>query len=375
MSLKKYDKGRIFDGHEFTPFAVEDMSSKYRIHVYDNNYPGETRYLYINKGGSQAWSYASSKDQNSKPDYVGDINTQTLSLTANSWRDGICFDPPFGADGGKAVGCGSQTVSMVKAAYNGYSFANAFQIRDEDGEDAEFFLTGDGDMLVTDGGRRIGYDSKTNRSYNEIPDAISDLLVGGLGFDLPHFTFPYEESGDPYRIVFSGKYLTAESVMDFVFSGPGFTVGFSNIRLDPNETLTAEISRDGEQITFTASADGETPEVFYAFDADTTQGASYITTIGGVALDKGKALTYEFDFDMGKLFFSDDDGNEDNYDIDLIRINADGTEQLFQQNDLDIGKADRYEMDFGNWDGKGPICFKDDEDGDGFDDEECDESL
>ena len=373
MSIYKYEKGRVFDGHEFNPFAVEDMGTRYRISIYDNNYPGATRYLYVNKGGTQAWSYSSANVQNAKPDYVGDINTQTLSITANSWRDGKCFDPPFGRDAGKADGCGSQTVSMVNAAYRGDSFSNPFQTTDDDGEDAEFFLTGDGDMLVTDGGRRIGYDSKTNRSYNESKDAISDLIVGGLGFDLPHFTFPYREQGDPYKIVFSGKYLTSESVMDFVFSGPGFTVGFNEIRLDPRETLTAEISRDGEAITFTASSDGQTPEVFYAFDADDDANASYITTIGGVALDAGKALTYEFDIATGKLFFSDDDGNEDAYDIDLIRINANGTEQIFQQDDLDIGKADRYEMDFGNWDGKGNMCFKDDDDGDGFDDEECEQ--
>ena len=373
MTLKKYDRGRIFDAHEFTPFAVEDMGSRFRIHVYDNNYPGETRYLYVNKGGTQAWSYSSAKVQNSKPDYVGDLNTQTLSITANSWRDGKCFDPPFGKDAGKAEGCGMQTVSMVKTAYSPSSFGGAFQQTDEDGEDAEFFLTGDGDMLVTDNGRKIGYDPRTNRSYNEIPDAISDLIVGGLGYDLPHFTFPYSENGYPYKIVFSGKYLTSKSVMDFVFAGPGFTVGLNDIRLDPDETLTAEISRDGEQITFTASADGETPEVFFAFDADHDQAASYITTIGGVALDAGKALTYDFDFENGKLFFSDNDGNEDEYDIDLIRINPDGTEQDYKKDDLDIGKADKYEMDFGVWNGKGPMCFKDDDDGDGFDDEECEQ--
>ena len=373
MSIKKYDKGRVFDGHEFTPFAVEDMESKFRIQVYDNNYPGETRYLYINKSGTQAWSYSSAKDQNSKPDYVGDINTQTLSITANSWRDGKCFDPPFGKDAGRADGCGMQTVSMVKAAYNPRSFSGAFQQTDEDGENAEFFLTGDGDMLVTDAGRRIGYDPRTGRSYNEIPDAISDDIIGGLGYDLPHFTFPYDEKGDPYKIVFSGKYLTTESVMDFVFAGPGFTVGFNDIRLDPKETLTAEISRDGEQITFTASSDGETPDVFFAFDADDAQAASYITTVGGVALDAGKALTYDFDLEHGKLFFSDNDGNEDEYDIDLIRINPDGTEEVYKKDNLDVGKADKFEMDFGAWDGKGSMCFKDDDDGDGFDDEDCEQ--
>lgn len=374
MTIKKYDKGRIFDAHEFTPFAVEDMGNRFRIHVYDNNYPGETRYLYVNEGGSQAWSYSSAKVQNSKPDYVGDINTQTLSITANSWRDGKCFDPPFGKDAGRADGCGPQAVGMIKPAYSPISFSSAFRQTDDDGEDAEFFLTGEGDMLVTDSGRRIGYDPRTNRSYDEIPEAISDLIVGGLGFDLPHFTVPYQDTGDPYKVVFSGRYLSAESVMDFVFAGPGFTVGFADIRLDPKETLTAEISRNGEQITFTASSDGETPEVFFAFDADDDQSASYITTVGGVVLDAGKALTYDFDFENGKLFFSDDDGNDDEYDIELIRINPDGTEQVVTNNDIDIGKSDKYELDFGAWDGKGPLCFRDDDDGDGFDDEECEES-
>lgn len=371
MSIRKYDKGRIFDGHEFTPFAIDDMGSKYRVYVYDNNFPGETRYLFINKGGSQTWSYSSAKVQSTKPDYVGDINTQTLALTANSWRDGKCFDPPFGKDAGRADGCGAQSgaVSFLKASYA----LTSFQTGDDDGEDAEFFLTGEGDMLVEDGGRRIGYDPKTNKTHDEIPDAIADDIIGGLGYDLPHFTIPYHDGDVPYTIVFSGKYLDEESTMDFVFAGPGFTVGFNDIRLDPNETLTAEISRDGEQITFTASADGETPEVFFAFDADDDQAASYITTIGGVSLVAGKALTYDFDFENGKLFFSDNDGNEDEYDIDLIRINPDGSEQAITKNDIDIGKSDKYEMDFGAWDGKGPLCFKDDDDGDGFDDEECEE--
>lgn len=372
LAIYKYDRGRVYEGHEFTPFAVEDLGTRYRVSVYDNNFPGETRYLIVNKGGSQAWSYSSAKTQTQKPDYVGDKNTQTLYITANSWRDGKCFDPPFGRDSDRADGCGPQAVSIVNAAFHPVAFRNSFQ--DDDGEDVQFFLTGEGEMLLVDDGERLGYDPAADRFYNEIPDAISDSIIGGLGYDLPNFTLPYDETGDPYKIVFSGKFLRKESVIDFVFSGPGFTVGFTEIRLDPKETLTAEISRDGEEITFTASADGETPEVFFAFDADDDNDFSYITEIGGVELDAGKALTMEFDFETGKLYFSDDDGNEDEYDIDLIRINPDGTEQKVHIENLNIGRVDKYLMDFGSWDGKGPICFKDDEDGDGFDDEECEEA-
>jgi hypothetical protein len=376
LGLKKYDKGRVFDGHAITPFAVEDTGNQYKIHVYDNNFPGEIRYLSVNKTGSQQWSYNAANNPNAKPNYVGDVSTKTLDLTATSWREGKCFDASFANDGDKAIGCGIESAKSNQPFFLNASFQTPMQETDEDGEDAEFFLTGEGDMLVVENGKRLGFEPKTNRFYEEIINGNPQLLIGGFEEDLQHYTLPYRESEEPYTIVFSGKNLTEESNLDFVFSAPGFTVGFDGIRLDPNETLTATISPDGEEITFTASAaDGETPEVFYAFDADEEEQASYITMIEGVGLTANKTLAYDFDFEKGKLSFSDDDGNEDEYDIELIRINADGSEQVYKQNDLNIGKADRYEMDFGDWDGEGEMCFKDDEDGDGFNDEECSEQA
>jgi hypothetical protein len=370
FGIKKYDKGRIFDGHAVVPFAVEDGGNQYKIHVYDNNFPGETRFLFINKTGTQQWFYNSTKNLNSKPDYVGDNSTKTLELTATSWREGKCFDPPF-ADDENETGCGIETATLNKPSFINTSFK---KLSDEDGEDAEFFLTGEGDMMVVEDGKRLGFDPRSNRYLNEIADGNPTLIVGGFGEDLQHFTLPYFESDEkPYTIIFSGRNLDEESSLDFVFSAPGFTVGFDNIRLDPDETLTAEVSHNGEVITFTASTDSETPEVYFAFDSDDDADASYITEIGGVQLVANKSLTYDFDFESGKLFFSDNDGNEDNYDIELIRINADGSRQEYKQNDLDIGKADKYEMDFGDWNGKDSMCFKDDEDGDNFDDEECSE--
>lgn len=372
FGIKKYDKGRIFDGHAVVPFAVADIGNQYKISVYDNNFPGETRFLFISKTGTQQWFYNSTKNPNAKPDYIGDFSTKTLELTATSWREGRCFDASFANDEDKETGCGIETATLNKPEFMNAVFQQ--NLSDDDGEDAEFFLTGEGDMLVVEDGKRIGFDPRNSRYFNddvEVEDGNSTLLVGGFGEDLQHFTMPYQESDKPYKIIFSGRNLDEESNLDFVFSAPGFTVGFDGIRLDPNETLTAEISRDGETITFTASTDAETPEVYFAFDSDDDADASYITTIGGVELIAKKSLTYDFDFENGKLFFSDDDGNEDNYDIDLIRINADGSRQEYVQNDLDIGQADKYEMDFGDWDGKEPMCFKDDEDKDGFDDEKC----
>jgi hypothetical protein len=374
LGIRKYKAGRIFDGHAVTPFAVEVTPEQYRISVYDNNYPGETRYLTVNRTGRQEWSYNGSPNSRAKPDYVGDRSTLTLEATATSWRDGRCFDSAFARDFERETACGTETAGLPRA---GFVNARYRAMADADGEEAEFFLTGEGEMLITvPDGRRVGFDPNAERYVNEIPEAVANPLIGGLGEDAPRIAIPYEATEERYEIVFSGRHIDRENEIDFVFSAPGFTVGFEGILLDPNETLTASISGDGQEITFTASRDGETPEVFYAFDPlDEDDEASYYTNIDGLELTAGKTLYYDFDFANGKLFFSDDDGNEDDFDIELVRLLPDGTRQDYRNDDIDIGKADRYEMDFGDWDGSGTMCFKDDEDGDGFEDEQCDEEV
>ena len=373
LGLRKYDtsNGRISDGHAVAPFKVEDTGKQYKIHVYDNNFPGMTRYLFVNKTPAEEWFYASKKD--GKYDYVGRKSTQTLDITATSSRDGLCFGSSFEKDFAATAGCG-ETLWSGTSTYPASVFRHAFFSPDDDGEHAEFFLTDEGDMLVIDEARRrIGYDPRSNRYYREIPGSRATVLNGGLGLNVPNYTVPFDDTDGDFTIVFSGKYLDDKSDFDFVYSAPGFTVGFDDIVLDPDEILVATISYDGEEIGFTASSDGQTPDIFYAFDSDNDSQASYLTEVGGVELLAGKTLTFNFDFEDGKLFMADNDGNEDEYDIEMIRINADGSEQVYKQNDLDIGKADRYEMDFGDWDGKGTMCFKDDDDGDGFDDEDCEE--
>lgn len=375
LGMRKYDpvSGRISDGHAVSPFKVEDMGEEYRIHVYDNNFPGKTRFITVKKNAAEDWSFASKAD--GKLDYVGKKSTKTLDMTATSWRDGLCFASSFEKDLKTTAGCGDSLIAAASSPdvmFRNASFARQQSVV----EHAEFFLTGDGDMLVIDADdRKLGYDSVANRYYREIPDASTTLINGGLGFNVPNFAIPYEIEDDEYRIVFSGKYLDEESDFDFVFSAPGFTVGLAGIKLDPLETLTAVISYDGEEISFTSSAkDSETPDIFFAFDDENDLEASYMTEIGGFELSRGKTLKFNFDFENGKLLMSDNDGNKDKYDIELIRINADGTEQVYKQKDLDIGKNNKYEMDFGDWDGEGDMCFKDDEDDDGFfNDEECDE--
>lgn len=365
LGFYKYDRatGKKSDGHAITPIAVEDAGGSYRIHVYDNNYPGEIRYVVVEKAGKQTWKYVTSTNP-SEPaaEYMGDIDTKTLELTPNSSREKTCYEAPFaGANDEKQCGASSTTTPAVSA-----------ETKSSLGDRAEFFLDNDGDMLVTTAdGKRQGYDPKTNKFYEEIRGASTNLIIGGRGKNLPDYKIPAQTQGKPYTVTFSGKYLKAESTTDFTYSAPGFTVGFDKIKLDPNETLTTTISPDGENITFTSSADGETPEIYFTFDPKDSSGASYIARIAGAQIEAGKTLTANFDFDTLKLKFKDDDGNQDEYDVELIKINPDGKRQKLEKKVADKG-GDNYEMDLKDWNGDNSICVKQDKNGNGFDDEKCD---
>ncbi|HEX8847371.1 MAG TPA: hypothetical protein VF791_22195 [Pyrinomonadaceae bacterium] len=359
LGIYKYKNGEREEGHAVTPIAVEDAGDKYKIHIYDNNAPGETLIMTVEKDGKQQWRFNTSINPDEEPDwYIGDKNTKTLELTANSWRERQRFTAPFDEE--------EEEVEEESA----HQSKNSTRSKTSGARSAEFTLNGDGDLLVTDGnGKRIGFDPKTNRYVNEIPQAENFTPKGGLGIDLPHYRLPFRTNGKPYTITISGNNLKTESDVDFTYTASGFSVGFDGIRLDPKEVLTMTVSPDGEQLSFTAGKDGETPEIYYSMDA--ADGTSYFVEVDGVQLDAGKTLSAHFDDETGKFVFRDNDGNEDKYDVDFERVLPNGTEQNYETDDIEIGKVDNYEMDFGKWDGKSDICFRDDDDGNGFANDEC----
>src|SRR5258706_5916485 len=71
----------------------------YRVHLYDNNYPGQTKFLTIHKK-EDTWSYrTTTKPGEAEENYEGDANTHTLVITPESLRDATPFSCPFCSDG------------------------------------------------------------------------------------------------------------------------------------------------------------------------------------------------------------------------------------------------------------------------------------
>jgi hypothetical protein len=358
--IYKFEDGRLTKGHCITPYAVEDMGDGlYHVLVYDSNFPGLIKYVEINTK-EESWRYHTAANPGqAASDYVGDTSTNSITLQNLAARELETYGCPFCPD------------NSERASLHHASRSSAPTKKEQVG----FALTGEGEYLITDpNGKRIGYDFAKSRFVNEIPDADVIPVMGGLGKNVPaEYHLPRTSSTKPYTINVAGKSIDHEVDADLDMEGPGFFVGFQDLLVDPGENLTMTISPNGRELSFTASQDGETPTILITI-ATGHKDPSYFFEIGGIKLSPGKTFTMKLDLEKQKLFFKDNDAKRDAYDVLVARVNPDGTRNFYEHHDLEIAKkTDNYEMDFGKWDGKGEMCFEDDDEGNGFDDDVCTE--
>lgn len=332
-------------GHAVTPYAVEQKGPEdFWIYVYDNNYPNATnRAIKVNRT-NETWVYEGAATNPNEPasDYRGDASTKTLELTGQSLRNGP-FECPFCTSGGT---------------------------RQEGDNTVEFSLIGEGKIQIQmPDGRRVGYDFDTGLEVNDIAGAMPIFGKYGLGKDIPPtYEVPIPADNAPFTVFISGKTLDGETEADLMMTGPGYVVGFEEIYLDPEETLIMHIYPDGHIVSFTASQDGETPSMFLAQDPANDTDPGYLFEVDGMELEADKTVTFTLEGDS--LYIEDDDGNADEYDLTITRIDDQGPDQ-FVKEDVVVGAGANARLEFGNWDGEnGTVNWQEDDDGDGFDDEE-----
>ncbi|HQZ96878.1 MAG TPA: hypothetical protein PLP21_11215 [Pyrinomonadaceae bacterium] len=369
------EAGKYTRGHSILPIAIEEMDDEgiYRIHVYDNNYPGQTKYVTINTK-TETWRYHTANNPaETARDYVGNAASNTLALKRLSDRAKARYECPFcDEDEGDTDGEASVFSSRVPTFMNASFVPGARKQAQPD--TINISTSGDVDLMIGDAnGKRIGYDPVKKVTLNEIPGAVENLVAGDGEIDnAPEYLLPLNPANKkPYKISVHGT--DSEYMSDLQVYGPGFVVGFEDISVDKGESLNMTVSQDGRELSFTASADGETPSLYIATDSGENK-PSYEFEIGGITLRSGKTVSMKLDPDKGLIYFKDDDGDEDKYDVVISRTNPNGKVDVFEEYDMDIGDKNTYVLNFGAWNGKGGICAKDDEDEDGsYDDEECTE--
>ena len=336
-------------GHAITPFGVEDKGDGlYAILVYDNNYPGETRELFVDSRDN-TWLYeASINPQVESELYTGNADTQTLDLTPTSARLGV-QECPF-CDG-----------SGVSSTGGGKLAALAQQLN-------QIFLDGEGHILITDdNGNRLGY--ADGKIVNEIPNATYTAYRMDASGNAPEPIYWLPATLD-VTITIDGSTLTEESVTDLVLVGAGFSIGVEGIYLEPGQVDTAYFYHTDQTIAYETEAD-ESPNIVIGVENPDAE-ADYYFEIQGADMQGGGTITVFLDSKAGDLLINTEKLNaEGSFDFYLTRI-TDELEEEFAAEEIALKEGALVYVNYAEWTDANPegIYFGVDLDGNGVIDDE-----
>jgi hypothetical protein len=340
-------------GHAITPFGVEDRGDGlYAILVYDNNYPGETRELYVDSR-DDTWLYeASINPQVESELYTGNADTQTLDLTPTSARLGL-QECPF---------CDGSGVSST----GGGKLAAADQQSDQ--QLNQIFLDGEGHILITDDSdNRLGYVG--GKIVNEIPGATYTAYRMDASGNAPEPIYWLPAALD-VTITIDGSTLTEESLTDLVLIGAGFSIGVEGIYLEPGQVDTAYFYPADQTIAYETEAD-ESPNIVIGIENPEAE-ADYYFEVQGADMQDGGTITVFLDSKAGDLLINTEKLNaEGSFDFYVTRI-TDEFEEEFAAEEIALQEGALVYVNYAEWTEANPegIYFAVDLDGDGVMDDE-----
>ena len=332
------------EGHAITPFGVEDKGDGlYAILAYDNNYPGETRELFIDSR-DDSWTYETSINPAVETDvWSGNAYSQPLDLTPTSARldTQAC---PFCEGGYSHVG-------KLAAATEPLN---------------QIFLDGKGHILITDdSGNRLGY--VDGQIVNEIPGATYTkyrMLASG---ETPEPIYSVPANLD-VTVTIDGSELTEETLTDLVLIGPGYTIGVEGIYLAPGQVDVAYFYPADEMIAYETTSD-ESPSIIFGVE---NPDADYYFEVYGADIVGGGTITAWLDSAAGDLLINTEKlSGEGSFNFYLTRI-TDEAEEEFYAEDIILNEGALIYVNYAEWTDANPegIYFGVDLDGDGEIDEE-----
>jgi len=335
-------------GHAITPIGVEDKGDGlFAILVYDNNYPGETRELFIDSRDN-SWTYETSINPQVETDvWSGNANTETLDLTPTSAR----LDTqqcPFCDDNQASSAGGKNAVPSLKTN--------------------QIFLDGEGHILIIDAnGNRLGY--VNGKIINEIPNASYNAFRMRASGNTPEpiYSIP---AGLDVTISIDGSTLTQETLTDLVMIGAGFSIGVEGIYLEPGQVDTAYFYPVDQTIAYETASD-ESPNIVIGVENPNAE-ADYYFEVQGTDMTGGGTITISLDSKAGDLLINTEKlNNEGSFDFYLTRI-TDELEEEFSAEEIVLKEGALVYINYAEWTQANPqgIYFGVDLDGDGVVDDE-----
>jgi hypothetical protein len=330
-------KADMTGGHAVTPFAVQEREGGIAaILVYDNNFPGQTREILVDRNAN-TWTYTASINS-SEPEGVYEGNAETKSLSLMPVTPALDEQPcPFCREGAQA-----KTVLTQGAAPTKYN---------------QIFLSGNpqnnANLLITDSqNRRLGY-TEDGKFVNEIPGArVQVVATGDLWNDESEPVY-YVPTSIEFTMLIDGTPLKEADKTDVFMIGPGYALGVIDINLEPGQRDALTISADGDLISY-GTYSSESPLIFVGVE---TQEDAYTFIVQGVDLkgtgDKIQVINVGIDLTKKQLSI-DPEGADTETAISLYMSKIDDKkEQEFSTDGIPLRPNDVIYVLYDKWTGQG----------------------
>ena len=312
-------------GHSLLPYAIDSLGGGvYHVRVYDSNWPTDANRFVIITTTINAWSYNLGNFNASRTatTWSGDAGTYSLGAVPISTytQPPVC---PWCAPGTS----GNTTNAASILAWN----------------------DGDSQMLVTDSrGRRLG--SVNGRSVTEIPQAFRSILPGGLGLaDTP---IDYLPVTDTYTLTISSPSSVISQSHTVDEFGPNYAIAVSDIHLSGGHASQIAIANDGQQLNFrSATLDQLTFDMIVESDQ-----ASQQFQVSGLPIGSGRGVTLTIDAAREQFVLNNSQNISGTYDFSFTRL-TDAGQQVFTATNVVITATDTQSLNYGAWNGTGPITL------------------
>jgi hypothetical protein len=317
-------KGNGSGGHAVTPYEVVNQGGgMYKVMIYDNNWPDQTRAISFNTK-ADTWTYdaASNPDQ---PDsvYEGDAKSETISLYPTS--PGLGTQPcPF---------CAKEPAKGTSKAGDNTE---------------EITLTGDSTehatLIVTDdAGRKLGYIN--GNLVNQIPGARVDQTISDDDWTdniAPDFFLPADVK---YTITIDGTGLSSPDNETLAITGPSYDLSVGPIPMRPGDKNTLVIEPDATELSYTSSRK-EAPAMTLGVSDNR---ADYSFQVSGVSDQPGSTLNLGLPPEGGNLNLQYVGATTtSSVNLKLTRSSEQGV-QVFDHNAIPLVGGDSAQLQFGNW--------------------------
>ncbi|MBX3014395.1 MAG: DUF11 domain-containing protein [Caldilineaceae bacterium] len=359
LSFRKPPSEGGGDGHTVVPFAVEQLNEhEYLIYIYENNAPNQFDLAIRVNRTTGDWTYVGTTNPD-KPlyKYWGNATTGNLSLTSWQWAhtfpktcDFTCLTPTTAQSG-------QQKLAMVGNLQGIDLQLNSGIL--------EVQLDGEGYQLVTrSDGKRVGFDLTTGEWIAEVEGAYTIDILTGLGLNTPPaIRIPHEE-GMTYTVQIASRataYGNTEAPANVNIFGPGFVLNLTDLVLNSPDVATADSSADlmqldldpaTKRVTF-APGLGSTEAPSLALALTKADGADYSVVVKNVTVAQGHAVALTFDEASQSIALEDNSTGETAYQVEVQRINLDGTQNTFASDAVSDGGSAGVTLQVGEeWNGE-----------------------